>query len=45
MGITPAALLAQVQVNLPFPYLQAGYLEKFLRRGLNPEIGLEGRSR
>ena len=44
MGISAAALVAQVQVNLPFAFLQAGYLEKFLRRGLNPEIGLDAYS-
>jgi sugar phosphate isomerase/epimerase len=44
MGISTAVLLPQVQVNLPFPYLQAGYLEKFLHRGLNPEIGLDAYS-
>jgi len=44
MGISAAALVAQVQVNLPFPFLQAGYLEKFLHRGLNPEIGLDAYS-
>ena len=41
MGISAAALVAQVQVNLPFAFLQAGYLERFLHRGLNPEIGLD----
>jgi sugar phosphate isomerase/epimerase len=41
MGISTAALVAQVQVNVPFSFLQAGYLEKFLERGLNPEIGLD----
>jgi sugar phosphate isomerase/epimerase len=41
MGISATALAAQVQVNIPFPFLQAGYLEKFLGRGLNPEIGLD----
>jgi sugar phosphate isomerase/epimerase len=41
MGISLSALVDRVQVNIPFPYLQAGYLEKFLRRGLNPEIGLD----
>jgi sugar phosphate isomerase/epimerase len=44
MGISAAALVARVQVNIPFPYLQAGYLEKFLHRGLNPEIGLDAYS-
>jgi len=44
MGISAAALVAQVQVNIPFPFLQAGYLERFLQRGLNPEIGLDAYS-
>jgi sugar phosphate isomerase/epimerase len=44
MGISVAALVGQVQVNIPFPFLQAGYLEKFLSRGLNPEIGLDAYS-
>jgi sugar phosphate isomerase/epimerase len=44
MAISVGALVAQVQVNLPFPYLHAGYLEKFLQRGLNPEIGLDAYS-
>ncbi len=44
MGISTAALVAQVQVNIPFAFLQAGYLELFLRRGLNPEIGLDAYS-
>jgi sugar phosphate isomerase/epimerase len=44
MGISVAALVAQVQVNIPFAFLQTGYLEKFLRRGLNPEIGLDAYS-
>jgi sugar phosphate isomerase/epimerase len=44
MGISPADLVARVQVNIPFRYLQAGYLEKFLARGLNPEIGLDAAS-
>jgi sugar phosphate isomerase/epimerase len=41
MGISVEALVARVQVNIPFPFLQTGYLEKFLNRGLNPEIGLD----
>ena len=44
MGISAAALAAltkKVQVNLPFGFLELGYLEKFLRRGLNPELGLD----
>ncbi|MFZ5449694.1 MAG: sugar phosphate isomerase/epimerase family protein [Thermodesulfobacteriota bacterium] len=44
MGISLAALVGQVQVNIPFPFLQSGFLEKFLRRGLNPEIGLDAYS-
>jgi len=44
MGISVAALVARIQVNIPFPFLQTGYLEKFLRRGLNPEIGLDAYS-
>ncbi|MFZ2089634.1 MAG: sugar phosphate isomerase/epimerase family protein [Desulfobaccales bacterium] len=42
MGITPEALAALVQVNVPFPFLLNGYLARFLDRGLNPEIGLDG---
>ena len=41
MGITVAALIERVQVNIPFPFLFSGYLEKFLQKGLNPEIGLD----
>jgi sugar phosphate isomerase/epimerase len=44
MAITAAALIARVQVNIPFSYLFSGYLEKFLAQGLNPEIGLDGYS-
>jgi sugar phosphate isomerase/epimerase len=44
MGISLAALVAQIQVNIPFPFLEAGYLQKFLHRGLNPEIGLDAYS-
>jgi len=44
MGISVAALVAQVQVNLPFAFLEAGYLERFLHRGLNPELGLDAYS-
>ncbi len=44
MGITTAALIPQVQVNIPFSFLFSGYLERFLKRGLNPEIGLDGYS-
>ncbi len=41
MAITPEALTARVQVNVPFPFLINGYLSRFLDRGLNPEIGLD----
>ncbi|MFZ0050441.1 MAG: hypothetical protein WAK96_01570, partial [Desulfobaccales bacterium] len=41
MAITVEALASQVQVNVPFPYLLRGYLERFLELGLNPEIGLD----
>ena len=44
MGISPEALVEQVQVNVPFPFLLQGYLERFLKRGLNPEIGLDAGS-
>src|SRR5208283_1544382 len=44
MAITVAALASQVQVNIPFPYLLRGYLERFLELGLNPEIGLDAYS-
>ncbi len=44
MGITAAALINRVQVNIPFSFLFAGYLERFLERGLNPEIALDGHS-
>ncbi|MGD0828359.1 MAG: sugar phosphate isomerase/epimerase family protein [Desulfobaccales bacterium] len=44
MAITVAALVSQVQVNIPFPYLLRGYLERFLELGLNPEIGLDAYS-
>jgi sugar phosphate isomerase/epimerase len=44
MGISAAALAAQVQVNLPFAFLELGYLERFLQRGLNPELGLDAYS-
>ncbi len=40
MAITAEALKSQVQVNVPFPYLLRGYLERFLELGLNPEVGL-----
>ena len=41
MAITPEALVDRVQVNVPFPFLIDGYLDRFLNRGLNPEIGLD----
>lgn len=41
MAMTPEALISRVQVNIPFPFLGQGYLELFLERGLNPEIGLD----
>ena len=44
MGISPAALISRVQVNIPFAFLFSGYLERFLKLGLNPEIGLDGYS-
>ncbi|MEJ2672757.1 MAG: sugar phosphate isomerase/epimerase [Deltaproteobacteria bacterium] len=44
MGISLTALVPQVQVNIPFAFLHTGYQEKFLRRGLNPEIGLDAYS-
>jgi len=42
--MTPEALISRVQVNIPFPFLGQGYLELFLERGLNPEIGLDAYS-
>ncbi len=44
MALTAEALIARVQVNIPFPYLGQGYLDLFLERGLNPEIGIDARS-
>jgi sugar phosphate isomerase/epimerase len=44
MALTPAALISRVQVNIPFSFLGKGYLELFLDRGLNPEIGLDAYS-
>ncbi len=44
MGISPEVLVGQVQVNVPFSFLLQGYLERFLKRGLNPEIGLDAGS-
>jgi sugar phosphate isomerase/epimerase len=42
VGSSPEALVDRVQVNIPFSFLLNGYLERFLDRGLNPEIGLDG---
>jgi len=44
MALTAEALISRVQVNIPFPFLGQGYLDLFLERGLNPEIGLDARS-
>ena len=44
MALTAEALISRVQVNIPFPFLGEGYLDLFLDRGLNPEIGLDARS-
>jgi sugar phosphate isomerase/epimerase len=44
MAITAAALISRVQVNIPFPFLMRGYLERFLELGLHPEIGLDAYS-
>ena len=44
MALTLEALISRVQVNIPFPFLGQGYLELFLKRGLNPEIGLDAYS-
>jgi sugar phosphate isomerase/epimerase len=44
MGSTPEALISRVQVNIPFPFFEKGYLKLFLDRGLNPEIGLDAYS-
>lgn len=44
MALTPEALISRVQVNIPFPFLGKGYLDLFLERGLNPEIGLDAYS-
>jgi len=41
MALTPEALISRVQVNIPFSYLGEGYLDLFLARRLNPEIGLD----
>lgn len=44
MALTAEALIARVQVNIPYPYLEKGYLDLFLKQGLNPEIGLDAYS-
>jgi sugar phosphate isomerase/epimerase len=44
MALTPEDLISRVQVNIPFPFLGKGYLDVFLDRGLNPEIGLDAYS-
>jgi sugar phosphate isomerase/epimerase len=44
MGISAAAVAAEVQVNVPFGFLLAGYQARFLERGLHPEIGLDAGS-
>jgi sugar phosphate isomerase/epimerase len=41
MALTVEDLISRVQVNIPFPFLGKGYLDLFLDRGLNPEIGLD----
>jgi sugar phosphate isomerase/epimerase len=41
MGISLEALIPRVQVNIPFGFLVAKYLDLFLSEGLNPEIGLD----
>jgi sugar phosphate isomerase/epimerase len=35
------SLIKQVQVNIPYRMFREGYLEKFLKFGLNPEIGFD----
>jgi sugar phosphate isomerase/epimerase len=42
ISINQDSLIDKVQINIPFPFLLDGYLERFLDRGLNPEIGLDG---
>jgi len=44
MALTPEVLIPRIQVNIPFPFLGEGYLDLFLDRGLNPEIGLDAYS-
>ena len=44
MALTPETLISRVQVNIPFPFLEKGYLDLFLEKGLNPEIGLDAYS-
>ena len=34
-------LVEKVQVNIPFAMLHESYLDRFISRGLNPEIGLD----
>ena len=34
-------IIQKVQVNIPFTMLYESYLDKFIRYGLNPEIGLD----
>jgi sugar phosphate isomerase/epimerase len=41
VGLSASEVAARVQVNIPFPFLFRGYLDKFLKGGLNPEIGLD----
>jgi sugar phosphate isomerase/epimerase len=40
-GLEPNPLGRQVQVNIPLTMLCEGFLEVFLKRGLNPEIGVD----
>ncbi len=44
MAISREDLLRRVQVNIPFAFLGRGYLDRFLKWGLNPEIGLDAYS-
>ncbi|NNL75070.1 MAG: sugar phosphate isomerase/epimerase [Desulfobacterales bacterium] len=34
-------LLSKVQINIPFTMLHDTYLDRFLKKGLNPEIGID----
>jgi sugar phosphate isomerase/epimerase len=36
--------IRKVQVNIPFTMLYESYLERFIRLGINPEIGLDARA-